>query len=107
VRFSLSDGGGGLRGTVKAAGESVAGAPVYLEAYDATNRKRLSDLKTARTDPRGVYQFQDLAPGSYRLLATFEYRDPDPAAMEAARAQSVRIDSRGQAQMDLDLFTLP
>lgn len=107
VRFSLSDGGGGLRGTVKAAGESVAGAPVYLEAYDATNRKRLSDLKTARTDPRGVYQFQDLAPGSYRVLATFEYRDPDPAAMEAARAQSVRIDSRGQAQMNLDLFTLP
>jgi protocatechuate 3,4-dioxygenase beta subunit len=41
-----------------------AGAPVYLEHN--------GDIRTARTDVKGAYSFIGLAPGSYRLLSTFE-----------------------------------
>lgn len=104
LRFALSAGGGGLRGVVKAAGEPVPGAPVYLEAYDPTYRKRLTDLRVIRTDMRGEYRFDGLAPGTYRVLATFEYQTPDSAVMEIAAATSVRIEAHGNVQADLALY---
>lgn len=106
VRFSFSNGPGGIRGLVKSAGEPVAGAPVFLEGYDPVNRKRLT-LRTTRTDERGRYDFKDLAPGTWRILATFEYQNPDTETMAAGGARSIQIDSGMQAQIDPDLYTLP
>lgn len=107
VRVSLSAGGGSLRGAVNSGGQPVPGAPVYLEAYDPSNRKRLTELRTIRTDPRGVYQFRNLPPGTYRLLATFEYQEPDAEAFDLAGARSVQIDAIGELQVDADLYSLP
>ena len=39
-----------------------------------------------RTDTRGQYQFSGLAPGEYRLLATFEYQAPTAAEFDLAHA---------------------
>ena len=93
VRFALGSGGSSVSGVVKDGTNLAAGAPVFLEAWDPDSRQRLVELRTTRTDARGGYRFQDLAPGAYRVLATFEYRNPDSAAMDAANAPSLRIDA--------------
>ena len=37
---------------------------------------------------QGSYRFDAVAPGTYRVLATFEYVNPDPAAMNSANPRS-------------------
>jgi hypothetical protein len=106
LRFWLTGGASVLRGVVKSAGEAVAGAPVYLEAYEPTYRKRLLDLRVVRSDLHGAYTFDGLAPGTYRVLATFEYQNPDTAAMDLAQAVPVQIEAHANAQTDLTLYEL-
>jgi hypothetical protein len=106
IRFTLSSSPGALHGVVKSSGEPVAGAPVYLEAYDPVARKRVTDLRTARTDLRGMYRFESLAPGAYRVLSTFEYRSPDSAEMEIAGAQTATVAASGNLAVDLDLYVI-
>ncbi|MBZ5583994.1 MAG: carboxypeptidase-like regulatory domain-containing protein [Acidobacteriia bacterium] len=100
----LSDGPGGLHGVAKLAGEPAAGAPVYLEGYDPATRRRTLDLRTARTDLRGAYRFENVAPGTYRVLATFEYLMPDAEMMSYAGAREIRLEPRADLQMDLELY---
>jgi hypothetical protein len=107
AQFTLSSGPGALRGVVKSSGEPIAGAPVYLEAYDPVERKRLKELQTTRTDMRGQYRFDSLAPGTYRILGTFEYLNPDAEAMDAANAASMTIDAKSEQSRDLELYIIP
>ena len=104
VRVTLSPGPGGLHGLVQATGGPVPGAPVYLEAFDPATHTRLLDLRSTRADMRGAYRFDGLAPGAYRITATFEYQAPDVAAMDTAGAKSVQVDAHADMQMDLDLY---
>jgi hypothetical protein len=104
VRFTVSAGPGSMHGVVKSGGDISPGAPVYLEAYDPETRKRSGDLRVTRTDLRGGYRFDELAPGVYRVLATFEYQAPDTASMELAGARSTQVDAHGDLQLDLDLY---
>jgi hypothetical protein len=107
ARWILSNAPAGVRGIVSSPGhDPVAGAPVFLEEIGVDSRKRLIEIHTTRTDLRGQYHFAGLTPGSYRLLATFEYQMPDSAAMEVARAQSVRVDDGQVAQLDLELYEI-
>lgn len=106
VRFVLSSGPAAVHGAVKDSAEPVLGAPVYLEGYDPDGRKRLTDLRVTRTDMHGLYRFEGLAPGSYRVLATFEYLMPDAAAMEAAAAKTVGVQEHGDLAFDLDLYVI-
>jgi hypothetical protein len=106
VRFVLSSGPAAVHVTVKDSAEPVVGAPVYLEGYDPEGRKRIADLRIARTDTHGLYRFEGLAPGTYRILATFEYLMPDAAAMEAAAAKTVRVEEHGDLSHDLDLYAI-
>jgi len=97
-----------LRGVVTGADrEAVMGAPVYLEAYDPGSKTRVGELRTVNTSARGAYQFSGLAPGSYRVLATFEYVAPDIAAMELCGAKTVSVGASDPQTLDLDLFLLP
>jgi hypothetical protein len=107
VKFTLTAGGGSVHGIVKNLGDAVAGAPVHLESYDPVSLRRVMDLKTMRTDLRGAYRFDGLAPGIYRVLATFEYQSPDAAAMAQAGARQIQVEARSDLQLDLDLYTLP
>jgi hypothetical protein len=106
IRFTLSSSPGAVHGVVKSSGEPVAGAPVYLEAYDPVTRKRVTDLRTVRTDMRGLYRFEGLAPGAYRVLSTFEYRSPDSEQIEMAGAQTARVAARDDLTVDLDLYVI-
>lgn len=107
IRFTLSSSPGGMHGLVSGiAKEPVAGAPVYLEGYDPDLRKRVTELQVALTDSRGMYQFKGLAPGTYRVLASFEFQRPDAIAMEYAGAKTIKIIEAQDLPQDLDLSVL-
>jgi hypothetical protein len=106
VKFVLSAHPGTLHGTVKDAGTPVAGAPVFVEAYDLEARRRVSDVRMTRTDIHGQYSSYGLAPGIYRVLGTFEYQMPDAAALDAARARTVNVDEGQDQVADLDLYVI-
>ena len=105
MRIALSSRPAGVQGKVSGTGnEPVIGAPVFLEAIDPTLHKRLKELAGARTDARGIYQFTGLPPGTYRLLSTFDFDDPDPETMEAARARTVTLTEGKVEPCDLDFY---
>jgi hypothetical protein len=104
VRFTLSNNPSSLSGVVKDGSGVAIGAPVFLEAWDPVTRQRLMDCRSTLTDMHGRYSFKDVAPGTYRVLATFEYRNPDSASMDFAGAVSFRIESQSDPQRDLDLY---
>lgn len=105
VRFSLTSGSGGVHGIVKSSGDPVGGAPVYLEGWDPSARRRVGELRSTRTDMRGVYSFDGLAPGTYRLLSTFEYSTPDVETMGGAGVELV-VDAQAAKAQDLDLYVI-
>ncbi len=90
-----------ISGTVATQGHPVAGATVYLEWFDQTSRERLQ-LWSVRCDSQGRFSAGGLAPGSYRMLASFDFDPDDPFAMERAQTLSVK---EGETQsVSLELF---
>ena len=104
---TLSNGPGGIHGTVRVSNELAWGAPVFLERWDSVTRQRLLDLRETRTDIRGNYRFDSLPPGEYRILSTYEYASPDSNAFDIAQAGSVRIETSANPQADLVLYGIP
>jgi len=74
---------------------------VYLEAYDQAAR-RVKDPQVTRTDAQGQYQFTDLAPGSYRLLSSFDVEVSD-TPLESTKTKSLRVQQAEDLKQDLDL----
>jgi hypothetical protein len=107
AKFALSFSPGAIHGTVfTAAHDPVPGAPVFLEAYDPAQRRRLTELHITRTDTRGQYQFYGLAPGAYRILASFEFQSPDPVEFESAAPKSVLIEESHDPTQELSLYVI-
>ena len=106
ISYRLSSSAGGLMGAVRDGQDAVEGSPVYLERYDTRERKRLTELRTTITDAHGNYSFDGLAPGTYRVLATFEYASPDAQTMDVSKATDVSIDRGRKLTQDLQLFVL-
>ena len=104
---TLSSGGGALHGMVKTSGSPAVEAPVFLETWDPVTRKRLLDLREARTDAQGNYRFSGLPPGNYRVLSTFEYAAPEPGFFDSAGALEFRIESATDPQANLELYGIP
>ena len=75
---------GGIHGVVTAAlHEPAPGAPMVLESYDAEGRKRINELRIVRADLTGHYQFSGLAPGTYRVISTFDLQTPETRDLRA------------------------
>ncbi len=104
VKFVLSNAPGTVHGTVTLGTQQALGAPVFLEASDIPEVRRVRETYLVRTDTRGQFQFSGLAPGQYRLLATFEYQSPSPAEFDGAHAVSIKIEESRDLQQDLTLF---
>ena len=107
VTFVLSSKPGSITGLVTmGANDPAPGVPVYLEAYDEVNRKRVVDLRDTRTDLRGKYSFSELAPGTYRVVSTFEYQKPQTSDIDAMRPKVITVEEGRELQLDLDLWSI-
>jgi hypothetical protein len=103
----LSNKPGSVNGTVTmGASEPAGGVPVFLEAYDEVTHKRVVDLRSTRTDMRGKYNFVGLTPGTYRLVATFEYHTPTTGDIDAMRPRSFKVEEGRDQQQDLDIWAI-
>jgi hypothetical protein len=78
LRVTLSAAPASIRGIVSTNGNPIAGAPVFLEWRNLRLREPELRLLGTRTDTRGNYSFNGLAPGEYRLLSSFDF-DPEDA----------------------------
>jgi len=106
VRVVVSSHPAALHGKVAGTGsDPVAGAPVYLEAIDPNTQKRVAEVIATRTNARGEYRFSSLAPGTYRIVSTFEFEDPDEETINAARPRTVTLKESSDSMQDLDLYT--
>jgi hypothetical protein len=106
LQFTVTPATAGIRGLVKSGSDPVSGAPVYAEAWDTVTKSRVGELHVARTNLRGEFAFTSLAPGTYRILSTFEYAAPDSETMEAAGAASVTVAANADAVKELELYVI-
>jgi protocatechuate 3,4-dioxygenase beta subunit len=104
IRFVLSPHPASVHGFVKSGSDAIVGAPVYLEAWDARTHERLLRPRSTRTDLQGRYEFSGLAPGTYRVLSTFEFRNPEAADFDKALARDVKLNEDDDLAQDLDLY---
>jgi hypothetical protein len=104
VKFVLANSPGTVHGAVTLGTQQALGAPVFLESSEIEPGRRFKEPFMVRTDTRGQYQFSGLAPGEYRLLATFEYQSPAASEFDIARAVTIKIEEARDLQKDLDLF---
>jgi hypothetical protein len=87
--FVLSPHPAALHGTVQEGDKPVAGVPVYLAAEGLEPRM-------TRTDTAGRYEFYGLAPGAYRLLASFD-------GAESGESRSMEVQEGRDQALDLSL----
>jgi len=107
LRIVVSDKPGGVHGTVTmGAHEPAGGVPVFLEAYDEVTHKRVVDLRSTRTDMRGQYNFAGLAPGTYRLVSTFEYQSPTTPDIDTMSPRVFVVEEGRDQQQDLDVYVI-
>jgi hypothetical protein len=107
LTYVLSSKAAAIRGTVTTgAHDPVGGAPVFLEPWDPVNRKRLMDPITVRTDLHGQFQLGGLAPGTYRLVSTFEYSSPETADIDTMAPHNVTVEEGRDQQQDLQLYVI-
>ncbi len=108
VKFVLSTSPATIGGTVKnASGDAVAGVRVFIEAYDLDPFKRIEPTRSVVADSKGQYSFGGLAPGVYRLLASFDYASaPNAAQLEEAKALKVTVEAGARATLDLEEFVI-
>jgi hypothetical protein len=88
--FVLSAHPAAVHGAVADGGRAVAGVPVYLEADGLEPRM-------TRTDTSGQYEFYGLAPGPYRVLASFD-------GPESGAGQPVELKEGQDQALGLNLY---
>ena len=109
LEFWISGDGGRVDGAVQVGTEeSFTGAQVVL-VPSAADRGRPDLYKTASADQYGRFSIVGIAPGNYKIFAWEDapsgaYRDPDFIRLYEDWGQSVEIQQRGQAQVQVRLI---
>ena len=107
LTVTVASGAGSITGRVTASGTAMPGAPVFLWPVAPAVRRSIHGPKIAYANIDGQYLFEGLAPGEYRLMSSFDYREVNEAVLEEARAVSVSLRDSQQAASDLTLYQAP
>ncbi len=86
IQVEFSPRAASVSGTVKSAGKPEPGAEVYLEMFNPDTPRARMRLWTTRSDAQGAYTFAGLAPGTYRILSSFDFDPETDSAPDAATA---------------------
>ena len=87
-------------------GATAPGAPVFLWPVSETARRSLGGWRQVLADAQGVFRFDGLPPGEYRLLATFDASEADLDLLEEAQARTVTV-GVGPNVADLAVWNAP
>ncbi len=97
-----------IRGKVTASGgEPALGAPVYLDRWDEGKGKRIGELRQMITDAQGTFRFRGLAPGSYRIVSSFDFGAPDEELMGNVHPKVIRVSESDTTEANLSLYVIP
>jgi len=102
LEIVLRDDGAHLTGTVLADGQAALGAVLLVPDQGSLNQARLS-----QSGPAGQFQFDDLAPGDYKLLAFdtiegLEFRNPEALEPYLSKAVRITLSANQQASVNVE-----
>lgn len=86
LSITLSAKPASVSGLVTSASQPVIGAPVFLQLVNPEAPELALQSWTVRADPQGNFTFTGLAPGSYRLMSSYDVDFEDPLARSQAVA---------------------
>lgn len=107
VRITVSDQGARIAGNTTAEGKPVPGAPVFLWPVGEDARRSLGGALEQIADTDGAFLFDNLPPGDYRLIASFDISEIDAELIELGRSPLVHCEPSGQAKIELPLWLAP
>lgn len=111
--ITLSDRPGRITGKVTTGpdpqnpNKSSEGAPVYLVPATPDARRALGGIRSVFTNTEGRYTFNDLPPGDYRLLASFDVADIEDDIPQAYAAETATVKQGEATERDLTLWRAP
>jgi hypothetical protein len=93
-----------LLGAVKApGGVPSVGATIFLKPVDPDVRVRLFERESFRTDTNGQFRVDGLPPGTYQVVASFEYEKSDEVDWDLSQVRTVRLDEGKESSVELEL----
>jgi hypothetical protein len=88
--LELARGAAAVHGGVTGAdGKPAPWAPVYLYPESTDVRRRMAGIRTSRAGAAGHYTFDELVPGGYLLVSSYDLADVEPEAL--TRAGAIRV----------------
>jgi len=111
LEIVLTTESGALDGVVGAPGRTSVGAATVV-LVPATARRRADLYKAVTSDGQGRFRFREIAPGDYKVFA---FDDIDPGAWQdfdfmkphESRGVPIRIEGRGQHQVQVGVIPIP
>ncbi len=107
VAIVVSGAAGQIMGQVVQGGKSVPGAPVFLWPVTEASWRSLRGSMQKLSNTEGGFRFENLPPGDYRMVASFDVSEVDAEVMEESRAVTVNVGSGRTSAADLALWVAP
>ena len=107
VSLRTSNKAGTIAGRVREGQKGVPGIPVFLWPVANDVRRRAGGPRTLAANAEGEFRFQGLAPGEYRLIASFDYDEVDEEIVVAADAITLRVEASTVSPAELSPYQAP
>ena len=90
VQVNLSAKPASISGIVSSSSKVVIGAPVFLQLVNPNAPELSLQSWRGRADPQGNFAFNSLAPGTYRLMSSYDIDFEEPVARDKAVTITLR-----------------
>jgi hypothetical protein len=101
LKITLSSKPALISGVVSSASRPVTGAPIFLELCNPDIPEMVLQSWSGRADASGNFSFTGLAPGTYRLMSSFDVDYDDPIARERSATVALREGDTFNQPLDL------
>ena len=96
-----------VRGQVTDQDKPVAGVAVFLWPDKPETRRSIGGPRRTQTGSDGRFEFIGLAPGSYRLISSYELTAVDEDSLAPMPTQSLNLEKGQAASVSLTLYRAP